>query len=81
MVRTVPVSKLTEGDWLYKNIRVKGKLIRSSWEGLSKKEINFIKKNRKKVRVKYGIAFVPVFFIAFIVFLYLWNTGLWNSFW
>jgi Flp pilus assembly protein protease CpaA len=81
MVREVKTSLLTEGDWLYKTVRIGKALVRPSWEGLSKEEINLIKKKYKSVKIKQGIAFVPVFLISFLVLIILWFTGLWSSFW
>ncbi len=78
MVREVKVRNLTEGDWLYKPIKIGKKLIIPSWEGLSKKDILAISKKYKKVQIKQGIAFVPVFLIALLVFFYLWATGFFN---
>ena len=69
MIKKVDTEKLTEGDWLYKDVRVKGKLIKSNWEGLSKKEILFLKENKKFVLIKEGIPFVPVFLLSYIVLL------------
>ncbi len=70
MVKDIPVKELTEGDWLYENVKVGNKIIKSSWEGLSEKDILLLKKFKKKIKVKYGIPFVPVFLIAFLVLIY-----------
>lgn len=67
MVRNVSPNKLTEGDWLYKNISVGNKRIKASWDGLSKEQIALLKKHKKKVMVRYGIPFTPVFLIAFLL--------------
>lgn len=67
MVRNVAVSKLTEGDWLYKDVKVKGKVIKANWDGLEKKDIELLKKGKKKVWVRYGIQFAPVFLISFLI--------------
>lgn len=66
MFREVHVSKLTEGDWITKDLRLKNKLIYSkSSPGLEKFQINLIKKaGIKYVPVKDGIPFVPAFLIA-----------------
>jgi len=72
MVKKVNPSKVTEGDWLYEDVMVGGKKIKSSWEGVSKKELELIqKKVKKKIFVKYGIPFTPSFLFAFIVLLWL----------
>tara|TARA_Y100000034_G_scaffold74941_1_gene90002 strand:- start:158 stop:1015 length:858 start_codon:yes stop_codon:yes gene_type:complete len=72
MVRRVSPEKVTEGDWLYEDILVGGKKIKSTWEGVSKEELELIqKKVKKKVLVKYGIPFTPSFLFAFIALLFL----------
>jgi len=70
MIKEISTKKLTEGDWLYKDIKIKNKTIKATWEGLSKKEIKLIKNNLKKVKIKQGIPFVPVFLISFLIFIY-----------
>ena len=71
MVKKVKVSDLSEGDWLYKGIKIGRKKINSSWEGLTKKDIALIKKNRDYVMIKQGIPYAPVFLISFIVLVAL----------
>lgn len=76
MIYEIPVKNLREGDWLYENIKLsKGKLIKKDWEGLTNKEIKLIQKKFKKIKIKQGIPFVPVFFISFLILVYLWNNG------
>jgi Flp pilus assembly protein protease CpaA len=74
MVKKVKTTRLTEGDWLYKNIRVGKKLIRVDWEGLSKKDIKLIQRKYKTVLIRQGIPFVPVFFISFLVLIFLFYS-------
>jgi len=72
MNKSVNVADLTIGDWLSKPLKIKGRVIKPYWEGLSEKELIFVQKNyKKKVEVKYGIPFVPAFFIAFVIFIIL----------
>ena len=73
LVKPVKTSELKEGDWLYEDLRIKGRKIKSSWEGLSIKDINYLKKHTrgKKILIKYGIPFVPAFLFAFILFIVL----------
>lgn len=66
LIKSVSPEKLTEGDWLNQDVKIKGKIIRSTFEGLSKSDIKLIKKAHKQVIIKYGLPFVPVFLIAFI---------------
>jgi Flp pilus assembly protein protease CpaA len=67
MVKTIPVKKLREGDWLYDDQVVDGKTIKSSWEGLSAKEIKLLSR-KKKIKIKEGLPFVPAFLLAFILY-------------
>jgi len=81
MIKKVKTSKLTEGDWLYKDVRVGRNVIKASWDGLRKEEINLLKKKHEFVLIRQGIPFSPAFLISFIVLIYFWKIGLWNSFW
>jgi len=62
MIRNVKVGKLMEGDWLYKNVKVGRKTIKTSWEGLKNQEIALLRKKYKEIKIRYGIPFSPVFF-------------------
>ncbi len=68
MYKAVPVSQLTEGDWVAEDIISHGKLICSKKGlGLEKNQIYAIKRaGIKKVIVKEGVAFVPSFFIGLV---------------
>jgi Flp pilus assembly protein protease CpaA len=78
MLKWVPPSKLTEGDWIAKNIEVKGKHIAGPKDlGISRKQIALLKRLKvKKVLIKEGIPFVPSFLIAFLLTLALGNVVL-----
>ncbi len=68
MIKEIKPRDLTEGDWLFKPLRIGKKVIMPHWEGLSKKDIAFIKKSKiKGVKIKQGLPFVPVFLIALIL--------------
>lgn len=71
MVKNVKPSVLTEGDWLYKDVKLSKGLIKAKWEGLSKKEIYLLKKRNKNVLIRQGIPFSPVFLISYIVLIYI----------
>ncbi len=75
MVKLVNPIKLTVGDWLYKDVVVKGKTIKATWDGLNEKDISLLKKNKKKVKVRYGIPYAPVFFLSFLTLVVLWLMG------
>lgn len=70
MIIEVSAKDLREGDWLSKDVKIGKSLIKSSWEGLSKKDIYILKKLNRKVKIKEGIPFVPVFFIALILYFF-----------
>jgi len=75
MVRMLRPEQITEGDWLVNTLRIRTKkkiiTIKPTWEGLSKKEIALIKKVKiKKIKIKYGVPFVPVFLLALIASLF-----------
>lgn len=69
MVKKVKPSKLAEGDWLYKDVKVGKKTINAKWEGLSKKDIGLLKKHNKDVKIRQGIPFVPVFLISYTILM------------
>lgn len=73
MIVSVPVSKISEGDWLYKDLKIKNKLIKARWEGLSASDIVQIRKSVKRVEIKQGIPFIPVFLISFILFFLIYS--------
>jgi len=59
--------ELLEGDWIVKDVVVKGKKISKTVHGLSLEDIEMLKKSGKRVLVKEGVAFVPVFLITFVL--------------
>jgi Flp pilus assembly protein protease CpaA len=69
MIKEIPSNKLTEGDWLYEDIKINNEIIKSKWDGLSKEEIIKIKRHIKNVKIREGIPFSPVFLISFISYL------------
>lgn len=69
MIFNVKTLELTEGDWLYSDVKVGKRIIKAKWDGVDKREITFLKKHLKFVRIKKGIPFIPVFLISFIVLL------------
>ena len=78
LVREVNCNKATLGDWLYKPVKIKGRIIKADWEGLGKKELELIRKSKKKVFIKYGIPFTPSFLFGLIGLIYLvYRFGVW----
>ena len=81
MIKNIVTEKLREGDWLYQDVKINGKTIKDKWDGLKKEEISLLRKKYRKVLIREGVPFTPVFFLSFLIFLYLWYKGLWYSFW
>lgn len=75
MIKKIPLSKLTEGDWITGKIKLKNnKIFASEKTGISAKDIALLKKNKIKfVNVKYGMPFLPSFFVAYILTIILGN--------
>lgn len=73
MVKLIPPEKLTEGDWLAEPVKIGKEIIRLKTEGLSIQDIEAIKKAKKKVLIKQGMPFVPVFLLAAIASLLFGN--------
>ena len=68
-IKQLPLEKVTEGDWLAKEVSHKNKvLISKNQPCLTIKDIKLMKKNKiRKVWIKIGIPFVPAMLIATIV--------------
>ncbi|MBU2638109.1 MAG: A24 family peptidase [Nanoarchaeota archaeon] len=71
MYEKVSVSKLTEGDWIANDVRVKGKLICSKKDpGITKEQIKALKKAKiKSVVIKKGIKFLLALLVGTAVTL------------
>ena len=74
IIRLAEPQELTEGDWIAKDIIVKGKKICGPKDlGISKTQIHILKKLKiKKILLKTGIPFTPSFWLAFIL---MWTYG------
>jgi Flp pilus assembly protein protease CpaA len=77
MIKKLGPKQVTEGDWLYQDIVVGGKRIKSTWDGVSKKDLELIRKKcKKKILIKQGIPFTPAFLFGFVGMLWLvWKYG------
>jgi len=79
MIKEVTPDKLTEGDWIVKDIKYKGKYICGPKDlGIEKKQIKkmiklYKQRKIKKVLIKEGIPFVPSFLMAYVVSL-IWGN-------
>lgn len=83
MIKKTNTKKLTEGDWLYSDLNIGKRIIRATWEGLTRRNITDIRKKYSFVRIRQGIPFSPVFLLGFIIFAVIKILGieLWNPFW
>jgi Flp pilus assembly protein protease CpaA len=69
LIKEYPVGKLTEGDWILKDVMVRGKRVCGPKDlGISEEQIAELKRLKvKKVWVKEGIPFVPSFLVAYVL--------------
>jgi len=69
LFKTIPISKLTEGDWVTKDIIInKKKIYSKDSPGIEKWQIAELKKHKiYSVPIKEGIPFVPAFLLGFII--------------
>ncbi|MBN1155993.1 prepilin peptidase [Candidatus Woesearchaeota archaeon] len=82
MLKYVRPKELTEGDWIEKEIRIKGKYICGPKDlGIEEKQIKqLIKLRVRKVLIKVGIPFVPSFLLGFVLAYTLRNIVLFGLF-
>ncbi|MBT4352442.1 hypothetical protein HOD20_07955, partial [archaeon] len=72
MIKKVAPEKLTEGDWIVKDIKIDGKRICGPKDlGIERKQIDQLIKFKKQKKITYvtiknGIPFVPSFLFAFV---------------
>jgi len=71
MIKDIPVKNLREGDWIIKDIFIKGKKIYNCKSiGVERKQIDLLLKAKiKKVTIKEGFAFAPAFLLGVIISL------------
>jgi Flp pilus assembly protein protease CpaA len=70
LIKEVYPRNLREGDWLNNNISFNNKIIRTSFEGLSMRDIKFLKKFPSKISIKEGIPYAPVFLFSWLLFYF-----------
>ncbi len=69
MVKALLLKEVTEGDWLYEPLHLGGKILMPRWEGLTRRQVEFIQRyGRRRILIKQGIPFVPAFFFAYLFF-------------
>ncbi|MGV8086192.1 MAG: prepilin peptidase [Candidatus Woesearchaeota archaeon] len=72
MIKEVTINKLTEGDWIYKDVYIGKKFITGPKDlGVSREQIVLLKKYSAKgkiktVIIKEGIPFIPAFLLAYV---------------
>ncbi|MEK6846718.1 MAG: prepilin peptidase [Nanoarchaeota archaeon] len=72
MIKLTSPDRLTEGDWLVSDVRVGKKFIKKTVHGLGYDDILLLRKYGKKVLIKSGVPFAPVFLITLLfVVIYL----------
>jgi Flp pilus assembly protein protease CpaA len=76
MIKKIDTKSLTEGDWLYKDVKIGRRLIKARWSGLSNEEIAFIRKKKKEILIRQGIPFSPVFLISYTGLIYILTAQL-----
>ena len=78
MIKEINTNKLTEGDWIYKPVYYKNRLLISRKNpGITKKDIILLKKYKiRNVIIKEGIPFVPAFLISTVISLIFGNFWL-----
>jgi Flp pilus assembly protein protease CpaA len=83
IIKRIKTKNLREGDWLYSDLKVGKKLIKATWDGVTKRNIKEIMKKFKEVKIREGIPFSPVFLFSFIIFIIfeILKISLWNSLW
>ena len=76
MVFMLPPEKVTEGDWIDKEVYHKNKYICGPKDlGISKKQIAMLKRYKiTKVPVKIGIPFIPSFFLGLVLTFFTGNV-------
>jgi Flp pilus assembly protein protease CpaA len=75
-IKEYPVGRLTEGDWIAQDVRVRGRVIvKKNIPGITLRQIARLRRLKvKRVWVKEGIAFVPAFLLAFLAMVLLLST-------
>jgi Flp pilus assembly protein protease CpaA len=81
MIKEIPISRLTEGDWIYKDVKIGKKVITGPKDlGVSREQIILLKKFARKgkiktVTIKEGIPFIPAFLLAFVATIILYSLN------
>ncbi len=66
-IKKVPLSKVTEGDWLAEDILLRGKTL-SARKTLEREDLQLLKDHHiHHVLIKYGVPFMPAFLVAYLL--------------
>ena len=82
MIHHISPDKLTEGEWIAKDVVVEGKTIASTQDlGVSEQQIEQLRELQqlgklKTVAIKIGMPFVPAFFLSFILTVLIGHSWL-----
>lgn len=79
MIKKLSSKELTLGDWLAEKVKVGGHVIEPKSTGLNEHELRILRKYHKAILIKDGIPFTISFLLAFIAFIWLWQSG-WSFF-
>lgn len=71
MIKEIDSTKLREGDWLYKDIRIGKTVIKANWDGLNMREIALLKRHKNKVVIRQGVPFTGAFIVSVLAYFYL----------
>ena len=76
LIKQYPLGKLTEGDWIWKDVVIRGKVLCGPKDhGISEEQIATLRRLKiGKVWVKEGIPFVPSFLLAFLLTFWLGSS-------
>ena len=81
MIKEIPIGKLTEGDWILKDVYIGKKYITGPKDlGVSREQIESLKKYAAKgkiktITIKEGIPFIPAFLIAYTLTVVMYFMG------
>jgi Flp pilus assembly protein protease CpaA len=64
-IKEIKTKEVVPGDVIVEKIRIGGREIMPKVGGLTEEEVILIRKHKRKIKVKVGIPFVPVFFLTY----------------
>ncbi len=70
MKKNISTKDLREGDWLFYDLKIGNRTFKKNWDGLSEKDVAFLKRFNKNVVIKDGIPYAPAFFMALILYFF-----------